>query len=408
MNILFIGGYGNGLDANSICVWNMAQEMISNGHRVWLLAMGNDYVEAPIVKEGIIVLELPMDYYRKLTGRVRQSKKKYLRLWFKLVSAIRHVALLATYPLTSPRRSFRLAAMAKQIVSENEIKVVVTIFNPYDNIYAGIKVKNTFGDNVKVVSYHLDLRTASLNPSGLVRSYIRKHALKSLVKESNIVDKMLIPYSGQKETEQVKGIRKDKLLFVGLPMYITEAKIEICELPFEVGNINISYIGSISKDNRNPSYALSLLEKVSAMIKRKIIVHFWGNTGDIQDELTKSPIAAYHGMIDNRYSRYVMERSDFLLNIGNAIAFDMLPSKIFSMFATGKPIINFIKHPQDVSIPFFEHYAYGIDLKEFEKKNNDVIYLALEMERMKNSPLKDVDGLFDGFKPKTICSLILN
>lgn len=407
MNILFIGGYGNGTDANSVCIRNMANEMMTIGHKVWILAMGNDYVHTSAQQDGVTLWELPMDYYRRLTARVTSSGNRMLRLWFKLVSLFRHVALLAYYPNTSPVRSRKLAAKAKALVKENNINVVVTIFNPFDNIYAGLKVKEAFGDNVKVVSYHLDLRTASINPSERVRNYISKHAQASLVEESKTVDKVLIPYSGQKEAEQVVGINKEKLKFVGFPMYIKNTDRVALELPFEKNTVNISYIGSVSRENRDPNYVLSLLERVAEKTGERIRVHFWGDMGDMEETIKGSSIAAYHGMMENRFSRYVMEESDFLLNIGNAIAFDMLPSKVFGMFATGKPIINVIKHPKDATIPFFERYAYSIDIKEFENCANDAERLAEGMTKLKMKTPHDVDSLFDGFTPATICDIIL-
>lgn len=406
MNILFIGGYGNGTDANSVCIRNMANEMTVRGHQVWILAMGDDYIHTSAQQGGVTLWELPMDYYRRLTARMTSSGNCMLRLWFKLVSLFRHAALLATYPMTSPARSRKLAAKAKALVKENDINVVVTIFNPFDNIYAGMKVKEAFGNKVKVVSYHLDLRTASINPSALVRNYISTHALSSLVEESETVDKILIPYSGQKEAEQVEGIVKEKLNFVGFPMYIKNTERVACELPFEKDTINISYIGSVSRANRDPRYILSLLERVAEMNNEKIKVHFWGDMGGMNEEINRSSIAAYHGMMENRFSRYVMEESDFLLNIGNAISYDMLPSKVFGMFATGKPIINVIKHPKDATIPFFDLYDHSIAIKEFEKKD-DAERLAKGMTELKMSSSLDVDSLFEGFKPETICNIIL-
>lgn len=407
MNILFIGGYGSGTDANSVCVQNMARELIARKHHVWLLAMGDDYVERPAFKDDLTIWELPMDYYRRLTARATNSSNHLFRVCFKLISSLRHLLLLTTYPVTSPGRSRRLAAMAKELVINNEIDIVVTIYNPFDNIYAGIKVKEAFTNQVKVVSYHLDLRTASISPYALVRNYIRKHALASLEHECNVVDKILIPYSGKQEIDSVEGIRKDKIRFVGFPMYITNISMEECLLPFEEDTINICYIGSLSLDNRDPRYILTLLEQVSKIMRRRIIVHIWGDIGGLKTVLDDSSVACYHGMIENKYVRYIMVNSDFLLNIGNSIAFDMLPSKVFGMFSTGKPIINVINHIKDATLPFFEQYNNSIDIRECQKSKDDIEILRNGINSKIHSALKNAEGLFDGFKPEIICDEIL-
>ena len=100
------------------------------------------------------------------------------------------------------------------MVEENEIGLVVAIHNSYPNIHAGIVIKKRFKEKIRVVSYHLDLRTASVNSSALVRKYIYIHALKSMVKESREVDKILVPYSGKAETERVEGMSLDKIEYV--------------------------------------------------------------------------------------------------------------------------------------------------------------------------------------------------
>ena len=408
MNILIIGGAGYSPDANSVCIRNMTKEFVSEGHKVWILSMGDDYIKNPGRIEGATLCQQPMDYYRRLTFRTSRSNLWLLHLWFRIISVLRHVALIPFYPITSPNRSRILAKKAKWIVKENDIKVAICVFNPYDNIYAGIKLKKFYKDDIKVVSYHLDLRTASLNPLFLVRDYIRKHALQSLVYESKTVDKILIPYSGEKETEEVKGIDKNKICYVGFPMYIERIEMHPCDLPFNKNDINISYIGSLSKDNRNPGPILKMIETVSILNKKRIVVHFWGSVGDAQAIIDRSQVAKYHGNVENQYVSYIMSKSDFLLNIGNALAYDMLPSKVFGMFVTGKPIINYISHPQDATIPYFERYNNSIDIKAFDFNQEEVDLLADYLNTNNTEPESTKDLLFEDFTPAYICRLILN
>lgn len=396
MIILFIGGNDSMANANSVCVNNMAREMLSRGHKVWVLAMGD--------KPG----QVPDTYYGKLKLRVANDSTLFLRLWFKVFGLMRHIFLLPFYPDVAPCRSRKMARKAEDLVRENNIDLVVAVFNVYENIYAGMHLKKKFGERIKVVSYHLDLRTSSVNPSKLIRNYIYKHALASLKKENMIVDKMLIPYSGQKDLEKLGGLDMNKVHFVGFPVFIDDNEFEKCELPFETDVINITYIGSLSSDNRNPSYILKLLEQAQEILGRKLMVHVWGDVADVGQILADSQVATYHGMIENRYARYIMDNSDFLLNIGNAVTYSMLPSKVFGMFATGKPIINVITHPADATLPYFERYNNSIDVREYQKTQTDATVLANGISKMKDAPLKENNGLFDDFKPETICEIIMN
>ena len=414
MNILFIGGDGNRPNANSVCVNNMAREMMRRGHKVWILAMGEEYIHEAGTVDGAELWQVPDDYYGRLIQRTTACPTLLRRLWFKVFSTVRHLVIMPTYPDAAPWRSRKVARMAKELVNKNNIKLVVAIFNCYENINAGMELKRQYGDKIRVVSYHLDLRTASINPSALVRNYIYKKAMGSLIQEIQIVDKMLIPYSGQKDIESLTGkVAVQKIHFVGFPVFISSTISEKslsteCDVPFEKDAINISYIGSMSADNRNPQYVLSLLEKVQGRLGRKVIVHFWGDDGGLKSMIEESPVAVYHGKVDNSFVRYLMGRSDFLLNLGNVIAYDMLPSKVFGMFATGKPIINVIGHPDDATLPFFERYAHSIDIREYEHELFDTERLAESMRGMLNSPLRESEGLFDDFKPERLCGIILN
>ena len=102
-----------------------------------------------------------------------------------------------------------------------------------------------------------------------------------------------------------------------------------------------------------------------------------------------------------------MNESDFLLNIGNKIAYQMLPSKIFGMFATGKPIINVIGHPDDATMPYFSCYNNSIDIKEYEPSVNDEELLLKKIKEKYKTPLVDRSDLFSDFKPEVICNLLL-
>ena len=407
MNILIIGGSGNAPSANSVCVRNMARVFVSRGHKVWNLASGEECIKKPGNIGGAELWQIPRTWYAKFAKSTKQNPTFLKVLFFKIISALRHLILLFIYPTAEPIRSIKVFKKARRLVQDNNIHLVLSIYNNYTNIYCGMMLKRMYRDKIKSVSYHLDLRTENINASAAVRNYVHKHAMKSIVEESNVVDRILIPYSGQSDAERVKDIALNKIVFVGFPVFINEGNEETCKLPFDSGFINISYIGTLSKENRNPRYFLSLLSSIAEQTDIKLMVHFWGKTGGLETILNESPVATYHGTVENQYVRYILDHSDFVLNIGNAIAYNMLPSKIFGIFATGKPIINMITHPKDATRPYFERYNHSIDINEYSMSKDDANTLAAGILKMKNLPLRDVTGLFDDFKPETICDFIL-
>lgn len=407
MNILIIGGSGDSHLPNSVCIKNMTSEFVSKGNKVWILAGGNDYVNSPGILEGAELWQVPVDYYSKLTMSLSRNPTFLKRLWYSVFSVLRHVVLLFCFPTTNPIRSRKLLKKARMIVKDNNINLVIATFLYFENIYAGLQIKKQYQDKIKVVSYHLDLRTASASPNVYLRKYIRMRALHSMIKESRIVDKILVPYSGKNDVEDIKGIDLKKIKFIGFPVFIKGDYSNNCSLPFVDDAINISYMGSLSFDNRNPLPFLPLLEETSARIGKKIMIYFWGNCDGMESQINASPIASYQGIIDNKYASYIMENSDFLLNVGNKISFDMIPSKIFSMFATGKPIINLVLHPKDATVPYFKRYRHCINLDMYEMKGSEVSSLVKGVSKFYNTPIIDCEEEFNDFKPAYICDEIL-
>ena len=404
---LFIGGSDNS-SANTICISNMAKEMVSRGYRVFIVSAGKEYVRKPNDLNGIEVWQVPDSFYTSFARYSKTHPSLFNKTLCQIIQIFRHILLLPFYPITSLSRTRKVLNRSKELVEKNDIHLIIATFNSYENIYSGLMIKKMYGDRVRVVSYHLDLRTVTINNSSIIRRYVYTHSCSSIVKECHIVDKLLIPYSGRQDIENIRDIETDKIYYVGFPVCIVQTDGDKCELPFEKEAINISYIGTLSSNNRDPRKILFLLEQISKLISRRILVHIWGNIGDIKDVLDSSPVVRYHGIINNNYVRYVQDHSDFLLNIGNSLAYSMLPSKIFGMFATGKPIINIITNPQDTTIPYFNIYSNSINIKEYDESSIDVHQIAEEINAALGKPLRSIDGLFEDFKPDTICNILVH
>ena len=406
MNILIIGGAGNSPSANSVCVRNMAREFITRGHMVWNIGSGEENIQSPGEIGGAILWQIPQSYHSRLAKRMTEHPSHILKLWFRIESMFRHLYIIPFYPNTSLSRTRKVLRLAQKIVKEHDIDLIIAINNSFENINAGMQIKKKLGRGIKVVSYHLDLRTASVNTSALIRSYVRKHALNSVVEESNVVDRILIPYSGKKDIDGLPNVNRSIIEFVGFPVYIKGESEEDVAAPFEQDEISISYVGTLSKDNRDPRPFLSIIKEIVLTTGRKIMVHFWGDAGGMEEFLTSSTVASYHGMVDNKYVKSIMIQSDYVLNIGNAIAYNMLPSKVFGMFAIGRPIINIVNHPNDATLPFFERYNNSFNLLQYTNRD-ETSALADYIMANYNAPLRDTTGMFDDFTPEKICDLIL-
>lgn len=410
MNILIMGGRRDVPSAITICMDNIGYEFRSRGDDVWMINYSKDDKFFYDEETGIHKQEVHHNIYTSILEYRVNNQSALSSLLFRIVTIIRHILLLPFFPNVAPFCSIRVYRSVKRIVSENKIDLLICPYHNYENIYAGIRIKKEFGHKIKVITYHLDLRTATGIRNTLVRGFIHNRVFRSIVEESNSVDKILVPYSGKEEFIGIKDVDLKKVSFVGFPVFIPEKELmKECDLPFEEDCINISYIGSLSFSNRSPKYFLDILEKIEEEHNMRIKVHFWGYIEDpgIESMLNASPVANYYGIIHNKYARYIMSKSDYVLNIGNTITPDLLPSKLFSIFALGKPIINIVNNPKDLSQLYIRKYGNSIDIYAYQncmKKDKKTFIEGINKKVSVN--LIEIEEIFKDFTPQFICDII--
>lgn len=128
------------------------------------------------------------------------------------------------------------------------------------------------------------------------------------------------------------------------PAFIRHAEAGAASaIPFDSGYISLLYAGTLDGDNiRDTKKTIAVLRALFSAC-RNVKVYFMGNinnegilrfAGEFPQEISILPEVSQDQAIAT------MNQSDILLNIGNFIP-NMVPSKIFGYFATGKPILSF-------------------------------------------------------------------
>lgn len=136
----------------------------------------------------------------------------------------------------------------------------------------------------------------------------------------------------------------------------------------EANKVNLVFAGNFYANIRNPRYLFDLIDRM----KDNICLHVFGSFYDCDED-----VAAYmerlqelgkvkiHGTIPTDQLRTVLQQADILVNIGNSID-NMLPSKIFEYFSTGKPVIHIQKIRNCPCKPYLEKYENVLILEEWE------------------------------------------
>lgn len=129
----------------------------------------------------------------------------------------------------------------------------------------------------------------------------------------------------------------------------------------EDGILDLVFVGTLYRSLRSPRY---LLECFSAFGQRfpdrRFRLHFYGAVNDCNDilfEYADHPCITVlaHGLVARAVVLHAMANADFLLNIGNHSA-SQLGSKVIEYMAMGRPIVNVVSIPDDISIDALSSY----------------------------------------------------
>lgn len=398
--ILFIcGHYASPRYANSICVKNLAEEFYKMGCEVWVVGMNDSASQKNSVINGIHTVLLPEPFLIRTENE--KEKESKLRIIVRCLLRFLHsLYSIFFYPNVDYPRSSKLYEAALQIISEVGINTIVVTYKPYSAIHCGIKIKKKFSD-IRLVTYHLDLIMSPHNSSRIVRKYKNALASRKIEKELSIVDKMLLPSSAAL-------ISSEKVSYVDFPLYIPIKDKTVSIDSFKQDTINIVYVGSLDDYNRNPSYIFDVIKKTPRIYNKNVSLHVWGGISDIISKELNTNNVIYHGMANPDMVPSILANADFLLSIGNKITYSMIPSKIFQIFASKKPVLFIQKHEQDKSARYYLSYCASCVIKEYANTVQQSIEIIIDFIRdYYKKEINISDSLFEKSTPNFICKEIL-
>lgn len=400
--LLLSSRYGISNSANSICVKNIAREFQKRGYDVFVLTSSGCEEEQEYELDGVKVFALKQALYSKLLNEYSGDAKLDKKVSFYLYSILRRLLNFFIYPNVSPIRSRKIYLKAKEIISENKIKIVISTYRPYENIYTVLKLSKEVNFQLLLFDFQLDLLAESNQRAGFIKRVLNHRATKVIKQEIMHLDGLILPESARRDYTE-----KNNVFFSGFPVFIPDTNAGMSEFKYDTNYINIVYIGSLSIENRNPQCAFNLIKKLNEISERKYLIHVWGNIDSaINKMISQSSFVIYHGLIDNIYTMDLLERADLLLNISNEQTYNMLPSKIFQEFASMRPIINFVKNEADMSLPFFINYKFVVNIYERDAKSVDIKALNYKFQKLISEEISRPDELLRKYTPKYFVDII--
>lgn len=400
--LLLSSRYGISNSANAVCAKNIANEFKSRGYKVVVLTSSGNNNDVEFVEDGVKVYAIRQSWYSKLLSEQNSNKSRISKLLFRIVSLFRRGINIFLYPNVAPIRSTKVLNKAMQIIKLHGVSVVISTYRPYENIYSAINISKALGDTVSVFDFQLDVLFEANLKSSFIKTILRSKANRTIIKETRYLKRVILPESAESIYNGKHGI-----CFAGFPVYVPNLAKKESQFEYDKKFINITYIGSLSIENRNPLNAFMFIAKINEHIIQKCLIHLWGNINtELRTIIDRYDFVVYHGMIDNEYTMDLLQKSDYLLNISNQMTYSMLPSKIFQEFAAKRPIINFIKNRADVSITFFDKYGYSINIYEEDIDKLDIDKIANRITELKGQKISIPSDLLAKYTPSYFVDII--
>lgn len=301
-------------------------------------------------------LDKTKDKLKKLTNRISRSIKTGIKLY--------------KFPNFDSQQNKKNQKKLEYILNKNKIDIVIGVNKPYSNVAVIREIKNKY-PHIKFGVYYLDLINSINRPKVLpsrVYDYLVQKDNLSVLKK---VDFIMIPPSGKKLYEEnlFNNYRK-KIHEIDFPT-VLDLKMENT-IKQNSRETVIMYAGTLDQKYRNPDELLKALLKVTEVIGRiRLNVYGKNNCESLFQKYENDSFKIKnYGIVSHETVVKSMMNTDFIVNIGNKNV-NAVPSKIFELFSTGKPLINFINDENDMTKSYFELYPLVFNYNTLDNNKNN-------------------------------------
>ena len=366
MNILFLtSNYLPNPSANGINSRNIIEELKKRGHKVTCISVQQEHEKDYEVIDNTEIYRLPPSPYSRLIEKYANSKNLITIL--RMLRALKLMLLLYDFPNHDPGQAKRIMHKMQELHNKNNFDLIIGIHKPYANIAALLKFKRK-NPTIKCISYYLDLTNSHSKPKLMPHRLYERLCFRADMGAFKILNLSLIAKSGARYYEHEDYARvREKIEYVDFPTFIindVHGENPMETEPKKNSVTSLVFAGTLDRDYRNPKYLLECLMEASKGIGI-IEFHIYGrgNCDDIIDKYTglESLRVIKHGFAGHDTIIEALTSAHVLVNISNSIE-DAVPSKIFELFSTGKPIINVLFRANDPVIDYFKRYPGAISI----------------------------------------------
>lgn len=386
-NIIFITSkYWPSPDANGICVQQIVKQLKSEGHQIICICVKEDGQLKHDFFEGIEIFRVKKTLYATMIEKEKETGKKSIAMiLLTLLRRILSLAFLPIFPNTEPYRTRKIYRAVELIVQQKSIDCVIGVFRPFEGVAVAQKIRRKY-PKIICGGYYLDIMKGANIPKIFPKKMYSKLCDVRELKIFNSLDFILMAEAGKiiYEKPYFKSV-KEKINYINFPVFRNIGNEIHQRIEYDKKYYNIVYAGYLDRTYRNPTFIFKVIQNLNKK-GCKIKLHLYGrnNCIDIINEYIQNnpDNFCYYGTVDSDKAKEAILSADAVLNISNKTN-SIVPSKVFELFSSCKPIINVVTNPCDVSLDYFNYYPtvsiieeYKGDIEMEMKKLWDFLYLS--------------------------------
>lgn len=373
MGILFLTNFYVPIPlANGVCVHSLALELIKEGVDVYVICFKRKNEKKEEVIEGVNIIRIPMPLYQRLLFFGDDNKRRWYGTPIKrigvLISRIKKAIHVNEYPLRDMRVVDHYIKKTEELVLEQKINSLISVYTPYEAVKAGSIIKKKH-PNIGCLLYSLDTLSNESGKGLLSLRFRSSFGEKQEFRFFDSFDRLILMNCHRSHycNEKFKKYQ-GKMFFADFPLFIRN-----CSNGCSLNEKTIVFTGSLYRTIRNPKKALEILSPELDDYS----LHFYGfsDCKEIIDAYSKRhPGHIFdHGLVSHTEALDAMYRASFLLSIGNQNT-DMVPSKIYEYAATGKPIIHIYNDENDSCLNVLKEYGNSICILASSEINQENLH----------------------------------
>lgn len=349
-------------NANGICTEPLMRELCKKNqvfYLDWMSSGDNTFTRA----DGIVIcgemMNKPVNQSSKVLPNNSFSKIKNIK------KILRYVYERVFFPFKSLRKTNIFCKSALKICKDNQIDIVVAIYQPFNTLFAGYYVKKR---NVGIcfIPYYIDLISNPYIAFPLRSVDYQRHIMKKWENRVNSIAThivyMIASKSFHEQNSNMKAWYK-RITYFDIPLFDPQ-KRKYGVKRNNSSEINILFCGYIG-EHRNISFFLDVLKLLPSNVK----LTFVGNSTPNQEVIIRSFMeenpdrVSYIGYVPYNETAELLESADCFLNFG-VVSETAISAKIYEYISYGKPIIMTYSIDREASVNVLKKYPLSFLLDE--------------------------------------------